>query len=310
MPCYKPLQAYRSIDIGKSGKRRIVFKEEDALPLSQIQLPCGQCIGCRLDTVRQWATRCIHESQLYRDNCFITLTYDDDHLPRNCGLDKRDFQLFMKRLRKKYKGKKIRYYMCGEYGGKSNRPHYHALLFNHDFEDKVYFKTQQGTNKDSKLYLSAELMELWQKGNTSIGDVTYDSAAYVARYVLKKINVDEKTPENLLRRFERFDSETGEILTVEPEYTSMSLKPGIGADWYEKYQRDVFPHDYVIVNGKKQMPPKYYDNKYPEIDEIKIRRIAKVMEKRHDFTTDRLAVKEKIQQCNQQRRNQNEGNQI
>jgi len=130
------------------GKRAIVFNPKYGYPDMPVELPCRQCIGCRLEYSRQWAIRCLHEASLYDENCYITLTYDDQKLPESYdiknGLDLSHFQLFMKRLRKKY-GAKIRFFHCGEYGEDRGRPHFHACIFNHDFQDKKNGKRKTAT---------------------------------------------------------------------------------------------------------------------------------------------------------------------
>ena len=240
---------------GANGKRKIVFNPRDGFSDLPILLPCGQCIGCRLERSRQWAIRCMHEAQLHDENSYITLTYNDKNLPKDGSLNLRHFQLFMKRLRKKT-GKKIRFYHCGEYGEKFKRPHYHACLFGYQFPDLRYFKTING----NKLYTSKYLDSVWTNKNgetmgfSTIGNVTFESAAYVARYIMKKIN-GEKAEAHYVNK------ETGEIL--KPEYTTMSRRPGgLGAEWLKKYKTDVYPGDFVVVRGKKMKPPKYYDRQY------------------------------------------------
>ena len=139
MPCYKPLKAYYSKDVNESGKRSLVFTSEKALLPVELMVPCGRCIGCRLDRSLQWAMRCVHEASMHEDNCFITLTFDDDHLGDG-SLKVSDFQNFMKRLRQAIAPKKVRFFHCGEYGAKLSRPHHHACLFGFDFPDKVLWK--------------------------------------------------------------------------------------------------------------------------------------------------------------------------
>ena len=243
MPCYHPLTAYRGRRTS-SGKSEILFDKSQALKVGSglsIQLPCGQCIGCRLERSRQWAMRCHHEASLYQDNCFITLTYSDEHLPSDKSLHVEHFQKFMKRLRKRF-GEGVRYYHCGEYGEKYMRPHYHACLFNFDFPDKKIWKENNG----NRLYVSESLSELWPFGFVTIGDVTFESAAYVARYIMKKVNGDLAES-----HYERVDWETGEVYQLKPEYTTMSRRPGIGSNWFAKFKDDIFPQDYVVINGKK-----------------------------------------------------------
>ena len=236
MPCYSPLQAWRSRQTNPSGKRGMVFSPEKALaPDDPMDIACGQCIGCRLERSRQWAVRCVHEASLYEDNCFITLTFDDENLNKRenpLSVDVSDFQKFMKRLRKKY-GKGIRFFHCGEYGDLYGRPHYHACLFNHDFDDRRLYSVRD----DVRLYTSESLQELWPFGFSSVGDVTFDSAAYVARYIMKKIN-----GENAWHHYSEIDFDTGEIINQrKPEYTTMSRRPGIGKGWYEKFKNDLYP---------------------------------------------------------------------
>lgn len=181
MPCFKPLEAYRPRDT-RSKKLIFSYNPKTCDSITPIMLPCGQCVGCRLERSRQWALRCVHESKMHKDNCFITLTYATEHLPPDSSLHYPDFQKFMKRLRKKY-GEGIRFYMCGEYGENFGRPHFHACLFGHNFTDLKLWKETNG----QKLYRSKELEQLWPFGHSSVGSVTFESAAYVARYIMKKI---------------------------------------------------------------------------------------------------------------------------
>jgi hypothetical protein len=294
MPCYKPLTAWYSKDRNPSGKRSLVFTPNKALESDDpLEIACGQCIGCRLERSRQWAVRCLHESSLYEDNCFITLTFAPEHLEARdnpWSLDVRDFQLFMKRLRKRF-GSNIRFFHCGEYGEKYGRPHYHACLFNFDFPDKTLWKIEN----DFRLYRSEILEELWPYGHSSIGSVTFESAAYVARYIMKKI-----TGEQAEEHYKYVCKDTGEIFDLKPEYTTMSRRPGIGKQWFDKFSSDVYPDDFVVVNGKKVRPPKYYDRLLESMDpfvhdEIKQFRVEHGAEYNENNTPQRLLVREKIQ---------------
>lgn len=312
MPCYYPLTAWRSVKTNPSGKKGIVFTKQDANLESEMLLPCGQCIGCRLEHSRQWAMRCVHEASLYDDNCFITLTYNDENLPENATLLHEDFQLFMKRLRRKF-GKNIRYYMCGEYGEEQNedkkkfsnigRPHYHICLFNFDFSDKEHYKTVNSF----KLYTSEVLNKLWKKGYCTIGDVTFESAAYVARYVMKKMK--GKT-DNDLHYNRGINKKTGEIKLIKPEYTQMSRRPGIAKDWWTLYKSDTYK-DFVTLRGIKMKPPKYYDNclekENPEkLQTIKEKRVIAALENIHEQDCDRRRVRQdiKIRKINRLRRDE------
>lgn len=293
MACYHPLQAWRSLTVNPSGKRGIVFKPENEMHeiTSKIEVPCGQCLGCRLERSRQWAIRCMHEASLHADNCFITLTYNDDNLPEGSTLIKSDFQKFIKRLRKNH-GVKIRYFACGEYGSEFARPHYHACIFGYKFPDTKPFKKLHGGHF---LYTSESLAKLWTKGYSSIGAVNFETAAYVARYVTKKINgkLDEATA-----HYENYDPETGEWFNTRlKEYINMSLKPAVGKGWIEKFYDDVYPRDEIIVRGKKLKPPKYYDKIFDLIDPnemVKLKRSRMVSALEHTKTPEQLAVSEQI----------------
>ena len=261
MSCVKPLLAYRN----DANEIKFARSESDRFQRGAMRLPCGQCIGCRLKHSRMWALRCMHEASLYLDNCFLTLTYDPKFLPEDMSLDKSHFQLFMKRLRAKvgspsYKKRhgdvgKIRYYHCGEYGDENHRPHYHALIFNYDFPDKKLVAEKDG----NRLYESPLLQELWPKGYATLGDVTFKSAAYVARYCTKKVT-GEAASEHYL-----YVDDYGQVHRRQPEYATMSRRPGIGKPWLEKYHKDVYPNDFVVMNGKELPVPRYYD-KLLEID--------------------------------------------
>jgi hypothetical protein len=251
MKCTKPLFAYFD------KKKQVVFNKPYAFAKG-FNLPCGQCLECKLKRTHQWAVRCVHEAQMHEENCFITLTFNDYELVMRdqVSIDVKDFQNFMKKLRNST-FKKIRFFHCGEYGEKFMRPHYHAILFGYDFPDKILFADK---GKNHKIYTSQKLQELWPYGFSTVGDVTFDSAAYVARYTTKKINGDLAE--------DHYKTEDGRTLT--PEYCTMSRgnnlptsdprhTRGIGYTWFKKYQSDVYPHDYCEIDGKKIPPPRYYD---------------------------------------------------
>lgn len=239
----------------------------------------------------------MHEASLHTRNSFITLTYAPEHLPKNGTLVKEDFKLFMKRFRKKIAPEKVRYYMCGEYGEKNGRPHYHAILFGYQFPDLEKLK-QKG---DTIYYTSVMLAKLWGKGHVVIGNVTFDSAAYVARYCMKKITgkkAEEINPETGLRHYERLNDE-GEIVEIEPEYANQSRRPGIAMEWFKKYGGDLYPKDYVTFKGQKFKPPSYYDTKMEEIDEalmesIKKDRVKEAKKRAKEITPAQQQASEKI----------------
>jgi hypothetical protein len=223
---------------------------------------------------------------MHEKSCFITLTFNQEELDKRsnpASVDVRDFQLFMKRLRKKHKN--IRFFHCGEYGEQNKRPHYHALIFGYEFPDRKLWQTR---NKQ-KYYRSEELEKLWPYGHVVIGEVTFTSCAYVARYIMKK-----QKGKNAEEHY--FNKETGEL--IEPEYCTMSRKPGIGYDWFKKFKTDVYPNDYCVINGKKIRPPRYYDNllSEEEKEEIKNKRKEKAPEvyAEYDERMDRLFVQEQV----------------
>lgn len=258
MPCYTPLKGFRTRD--GAGNYNITFKETNPLIIGPQTIACGQCIGCRLEQSRQWAVRCLHESQMHPQNCFITLTYNPENLPIGGTLVKRHFQNFMKRLRKKYpksKHGKIGVFYCGEYGSKGARPHYHAGLFNFDFPDKVLWKNE----RDNPLYTSKILEKIWGKGYCVIGELTFKSAAYIARYITKKI-----TGKHANDYYNTVDTSTGEILNRIPEFAHSSKKPAIGRTWIEKFLTDVYPHDEIILKGKSMRTARYYDKYLEKFD--------------------------------------------
>lgn len=288
MPCYSPLKGYRSRDTNPSGKRSIVFNKLAGFVDLPVQVPCGQCIGCRLERSRQWAIRCVHESQLHEKNCFITLTFrpacplDGTRRDPTHTLYKKYFQDFMKRLRFHYAGRAgagIRYFHCGEYGELLQRPHHHACLFNFDFPDKYQWK-KSGSHT---LYRSGTLEKLWPFGYSSIGACNFETAAYVARYVTKKIN-GEKSAAHYSGRL--------------PEYVTMSRRPGIANQWLKQFSSDVYPSDSIVIRENlKCKPPKYYDKIFDllnpgQLSNIKAQRVIKIKDKKknkpHLFTEQRL----------------------
>lgn len=272
-----------------SGKRPIFFVR-GRNDVREITLACQQCVGCRLERSRQWATRCLHESKMWKKNCFITLTYDDKHMPIDRSLSVKDFQLFMKRLRKRF-GEGIRVFYCGEYGPRLGRPHYHALLFNFDFEDKKIWKKN---DIGHEVYTSKSLEDLWKKGYCTTGDLTFESAAYCARYAMKKI-----TGKKAEWHYRWTDWNTGVEYFLQPEFANQSRRPGLGAKFLNKFITDVYPSDFLIVNGKKARPPRFYDNLYEIVDplgleEIKFQREQKGEQHYENNTPERLKVREEL----------------
>lgn len=283
MPCYTPITGWRSKD-GKNqrGKIPIVFNEKmgEGLP---VKIPCGHCIGCKLDRARQWAVRCMHEASLYNFNYFITLTYDNENMDKKCKLDdgvytinKREFVLFVKRLRKEY-GNGIKFFQSAEYGGQTGRPHHHVCFFNLEIDDlKPWKRTSGGT-----LYTSKSVQEIWGNGYCVIGNVTFESAAYCARYMLKKVSGS-----NAAEYYQGRES----------EYSTMSRRPGIGYTYAHKYSQEILASDSIILKGGLKMkPPKAYD-KYMDklnpdrMEEIRAERELNCDRKSHSESQRRIKL--------------------
>lgn len=210
-------------------------------------------MACRLERSRQWAIRCTHEASLYERNCFITLTFDEASLPSPPSLDVRHWQLFMKRLKKANNGKSIRFYMGAEYGTKGGRPHYHAILFNHDFDDKVIHTYN---SRGEPIYTSRSLERVWKQGYCSVAACTFESASYVARYCTKKVTGDAAHD-----HYQYIDAD-GVVHQLTPEFSTQSKVPGIGVPWLKKYFTDVYDHDHVVVRNRVMRPPRAYDKLY------------------------------------------------
>lgn len=290
MACYRPLVAYRARSPGANGKRAVVFDKRESTGV-ELKLACGQCRGCRRERSRQWAVRCMHEASQHEENCFITLTYADDKLPEDGGLRKDHFQDFMKRLRARIAPRRIRFFMCGEYGERFSRPHYHACIFGFDFPDKVSCSRE---GSQYQLYRSPLLESVWNCGYSLIGDLSFESAAYVARYVMKKVN-----GEAAFHHYMACNPETGELYEIEREFGLMSRRPGIGAQWIERFHKEVYPSDTVLVRGRLARPPRFYDKwleqRNPEMLEgIKEERLKEFGKHLEDQTYERLAVREAV----------------
>ncbi len=290
MTCYSPLKGFENKEDGG-----IVFKRSSVAG-KPMEISCGQCIGCRIDKSKEWAARIVHEAQMHQDKCFVTLTYNEENLPGDEGLDKGHFQKFMKRLRARNEDKKIRYFHCGEYGENLKRPHYHACLFGIDFDDRIPFSA---TN-DVTTYVSEELQEIWGKGFCTLGELNYQTAAYTSRYIMKKI-----TGARAETHYETLDPRTGEIYKIQPEYITMSLGrkkgEGIGGTFYKKYETDFFPRDECPIPGKGvyKSVPEYYEKIFAEKDpdtyeQIKERRRIYRDTHKDEYTAARLETKHKV----------------
>lgn len=292
MVCYHPLTAWMRLDkCNPNGKKTMVFSPSSPTvgEWKNVQIPCGQCIGCRLAYSKAWAVRCVHEAKLHPQNTYLTLTYNDDSVPWSFigeqTLVKKHLQDFFKRLRKFLGDHKVRYFACGEYGDTTHRPHYHIILFNYRFLDEQFFSISKDGNA---YYISPTLEKLWKHGQCLTAEVTYETCAYVARYVTKKL--------------------TGELGQIEyegiqPPFVVMSRRPGIGKYWFDKYYKDVYPYDEVVIDGRKLRPPRYYDDNFAFIDADKLLEIKQKRMERAEkvtlsdelYTSGRLERKEEFQ---------------
>lgn len=275
MPCYHPIIAYDVTDYSSnpdkvsltfSKPRTAELEEEMERQGRRVQLPCRHCVGCRLDHAKEWANRILLEQNYHGSSYFVTLTYDDEHLPHGYGTDpstgeiisvhatlvKADLQKFFKRLRKVTK-QQVSYYCAGEYGSRTYRPHYHCIIFGLELNDLKQIK--RNFNNDS-YFVSPTIEKLWPFGIHVIGRVTMESAAYVARYTIKKAT-------------HGFTKEYYEIAGIEPEFQTMSRKVAIGRRFYDdninKFNHSTFSVS-TPTGGVKMMMPEYFRKKYKEID--------------------------------------------
>lgn len=279
MACHHPKPAYLS----REGK--ITFAKRDALPGASgfTYIRCGMCRGCKFDHARDWAIRCYHEAQLHEDSCFVSPTYDQEHLPPHGSLDKSDLQKFFKRLRKK--GVNFRYFACGEYGEKKGRPHYHIVMFGFKPSERTYWATSKNGHKQ---WLSKIFQDCWPHGVAPWTEFHHHAARYVAHYTadkLKSYAKDTPDPETGLRPYEVMDRD-GVIWNLQPEFQLQSLKPAIGLEWLEKNYREVFPADSVVMDTKEYPPPRFYyqwlkDNDPDLYQQVRKNRKAKALSEKY-----------------------------
>ena len=301
MPCFEPLHGWRSRFSTKSGKYPVVFDKRMSNGI-KVQVPCGQCIGCRLMYAFTWAVRLMYEKLAHDDAIMLTATYDDDHLPFGGTLHAEHPRRFINSLRRKLlrEGKTIRYYYVGEYGDDFGRPHYHFLIFGYWPPDAVYWRT----DKEHRHYKSETLEALWKNGITEFTSVTFQTAAYCARYVTKKV-----TGDNAEEHYSRVDMETGEIITLLPEFARMSLRPAIGHESFKEFGQHIMDWDTVVIDGKEYRPPRYFDKLWEEHDPEGFAK-AKAERKRRgkkspDNTPERLAVRQECARIRLDRKKRN-----
>lgn len=262
MRCFAPIQAYYGDKVNpETGKRPMVFKVGASHSGVRQMLPCGNCLGCKLERSRVWAMRMLHERKMHDQSCFLTLTYDNENLPTVGTLVKEHLQGFHKRLHNRLldlRGRGIRYYGVGEYGDITRRPHYHSIVFGFDFPDKLMYSENR---RGDKIYSSKLADEIWSFGAVRIGEVNFESAAYCARYCIKKVPKLERDAGHYIV----YDAD-GVIHERLPEFAHMSRRPGIGMSYFEKYGGEIQKHDNVIVNGRAVPSIRYYDQKIEAVD--------------------------------------------
>lgn len=236
----------------------------------------------------------MHEAQFHDQSCFLTLTYKDTELPDDFSVSVDVHQKFIRALRDHIAPTRIRFFACGEYGEddnnpfEGNRPHYHYLIYGYRPSD---LKLHSHKN-NIKLYLSPTISNIWTKGFITVGDVNYQSAAYCARYVIKKIGGDQAT-----QHYRRVHPVTLQVVQVQPEFAKMSLKPGLGEKWFNTFKSDIYPSDFCIVDGKQHGIPKYYTKRLAEEESQALKRRRKAHQRKHraDNTPARLRVREDVQ---------------
>lgn len=288
MSCYRPMSAYRTPE----GEVKLGVAPGDCEPL---RLPCGRCTGCIWSRRRAWQLRLMHEAMGHTESVVATLTYSDEHVPSSLSLEYSDFQGFMKRLRKarldwragREGSRAIRFFVAGEYGGDTKRPHFHAVLFNCWFPDQV---------RRGRYMYSDKADALWARGRVVLDSVTPASAGYVAGYAGKK-----KFGKRGKDYYEDVvDVRTGELSSRRPEFLKMSLKPGIGGRFYERFGEDLWRGDFAVQDGQKYSVPRYYFERLKRVDparaeEISYRRFVRAKEyDRSEETPERRAVREAV----------------
>jgi hypothetical protein len=329
MACYNPLRGF-VVGTKDNGKRNMIITGSEIVCVQDygdgrwerctdkvwspytrrvvdeyMNIPCGQCIGCRLQYSATWADRMMMELEDHKCAWFVTLTYEDSQLPvkdvvneetgevaKVATLKKSDLQKFFKRLRRR--GQKIRYYASGEYGDNSYRPHYHAIMYGLELPDMKMWRTSK---LGSRYYVSEWLNNVWSHGYCIIGEVSWETCAYVGRYVTKKA-IGKKVKKH-------------HLYGVDNEFASMSLKPGIGAGFYDRYGKELFEHNQIVLKGGRKAPiPKYFmgklevdDPKLHEVISEKRREVMELLEEVKDSRTDlsrverlRVAERTKLQQ--------------
>lgn len=231
----------------------------------------------------------MHERQTSEHAAFVTLTYDDKHLPEDRQLDPDHLKNFLKRYRKNTAP--IRYLASAEYGPKKGRPHFHLLMFSEFplFPDRKFWKN----GKKGHAYFNSETLDrTWHdQGYGVIGDVTLDSAQYVARYILGKQKSRPENPDYTKGPIPKrqlathhLNPQTGEL--TRSEFNRMSTNPGMGSAWFHKYWQDIYPNDTCLLDGTIHQPPRYYDKLLDRINPSLLETVKEKRQKKLDNVSD------------------------
>lgn len=323
MPCYHPKRGFvvgltddnkpklkildfKYLSVGPNGQpSTLPGREEDGDITAHYLIPCGHCLGCRQQQANEWTNRLLMESKYHDSMYFVTLTYDNDHLPANYEVDeetgelkggftlsKRDCQLFMKRLRKAFPADRIRYYLAGEYGPTTGRPHYHAILFGLHVND---LEPSGMSETGNPYYISKQFGEIWSKGFTSIEPANDFTIRYVTGYITKKLG------EHPNEEFEKNG--------ITPPFALSSRRPGLGLRYLEDHLEKVESDDHITLatcNGSVSFDlPRYFRKKLVDFgyEEVvterslrKVRNAENAVESRSELTDlnqlEQLAVRE------------------
>ena len=301
MSCLHPIKAWYPSSTAPDA--RLVFDIRRAASDRHTFISCGQCLGCRLYKSQTWAVRCMHEKRCHASSCFLTLTYDNEHLPKARSLVRDEVPRFNKRLRDFLGYPSLSVFYCGEYGDTFHRPHYHEILFGYDPPDKVPVKRVRG----HQYYTSDIINKLWGLGNVIIGSVDFDSAAYVARYTLKKQKSSDRILYTLtcpvtglvvdIRLHDRpySDLATRELCNRVPVFAHMSTNPAIGLRFLERFPNDLFSQMSTVFKGYEIALPRYYLKKLETLDPLKycsFKYSQKLLSKPPDY--DRLKARAEI----------------
>jgi len=291
--CTRPLHGWRTKNPNENGKYPIVFDHKHGQADDPIVAPCGKCLPCRLNCSTDRAIRSVHEASQHEQNSFHTYTYNDENLPKNKSIDPQEMRKFIQRYRY-YLGPDIpiKYSIIGEYGKQTWRAHYHGLIFGHQFDDlEEYSVNHQGDIQ----YKSETLNKIWGKGDCIVGELTKQSAGYVARHNISKIK-----GEAAAEHYKIVDPETGEIFPVLPEFHICTTQPGIGKIWYDKYKTDLIKGYITDGKGNKQPVSRYYEKLLQKEDDQSLWEHYQENKKAHSDPDSfenhgiRLRVKEEI----------------